>query len=84
MYCINRLHFFLGMGFCHVHVKDNGEEGNLVDVVSQTSVAKSTVKNKKNQVISSATTKILPTLAAHGVFAMPLLRPHGANDLVEG
>ena len=83
MWCINRLHSFLGVGFCHVHVKDNGEQGDRVDVVSQTSTAKLTVTNN-NQTILSATMKILPTLATHEVFGMPLLRPHRVNALVKG
>ena len=40
---VNRLDFLLEVGFCHVHVKDNGEQGDVVDVVSQTSTAKSTI-----------------------------------------
>ena len=61
--------------------KDSGKQGDLVGVVLQTSTAKSIIKNKMNQVLSSATTKILPT---HDVFGTPLLRPHGAIDLVGG
>ena len=67
-----------------MHVKDNGEQGDLVGVVPQTSMAKSTITKKKNRAISSATTKIPSTLATHGVFGMPLLRLHRANDLVQG
>ena len=84
MYCVNRLHFLVEVGFCHVHMNDNGKQGDIVDVVPQTSTAKSTIKIKKNRAISSATTKIIPTLLTHGVFGMPLLHPRGANHLVEG
>ena len=83
MYCTDRLHFLLEVGFCHVRAKDSDELGDLVDVVPQTN-GKLTIKNKKNRTILSATMKILPTLATHGVFGMLLLCPHGVNVLVQG
>lgn len=55
-----------------------------MDGIPETSTTKSSIKKEKNRTLSSGTTKIVATLATHGVFGMPLLRPRGANDLVEG
>lgn len=67
-----------------MQLKDNGEQEDRVDAIPETSTTKSSIKNEKNRTFSSATTKIVATLATHGVFGMPLLRSRGANDLVEG
>ena len=49
-----------------MHVKDNGERRDRVDVMPETSTTKSTIKNEKNRTLSSATMKIVPTLVSHG------------------